>query len=46
MKTMYEDDAFRQNWVDRKRGIGVCRDDDGEKDARPPKLRRVEWRFL
>jgi len=44
MKTKYEDDSFRQKWVDGKRGIGVCRDDDG-KDARPPKLRRVEWRF-
>ena len=44
MKTKYEDDSFRQKWVDRKRSISVCRDDDG-KDARPPKLRRVEWRF-
>lgn len=25
--------------------VGVCRDDDGKKDARLPKLRRVEWRF-
>ena len=45
MKTKYENDAFRQQWVDRKRGVGVCRDTDGKKDTRPPKLRRVEWRF-
>ena len=41
MKTNYEDDTLRQEWVDRKRGIGVCHDDNGK----PPKLRRVEWRF-
>lgn len=45
IKSKYEDDAFRQKWVDRKRGVGVCCDDDGKKDTRPPKLRRVEWRF-
>ena len=45
MKSKYKDDAFRQKWVDRKRGVGVCRDDDGKKDTRPPKLKRVEWRF-
>ena len=45
MKTNYENDTLRQEWVDRKRGIGVCHDDNGKKDARPPKLRRVEWQF-
>ena len=45
MKSKYEDDSFRRKWVDRKRGVGVCRDDDGKKDTRPPKLKRVEWRF-
>ena len=45
MKTKYEDDTFRQKWLERKTGVGVCRDDDGNKDTRPPKLRKVEWRF-
>ena len=44
-ETNYEDDTLRQEWVDRKRGIGVWHDDNGKKDARPPKLRRVEWQF-
>ena len=45
MKTKYEDDAFRQKWVHRRRGVGVCRNDGGKKDTKPFKLRRVEWRF-
>jgi hypothetical protein len=44
-KCKYKGDTFRQKWVDRKRGIGVFTDDDGKKDMRPPKLRRVEWCF-
>ena len=46
---MYHDDAFREKWVARKRRVGLaCGDgenDDGQKDVRPPKLRRVEYRF-
>ena len=46
---MYKDDAFCKKWVARKRRVGLgCGDgdnDDGEKDVRPPKLRRVEYRF-
>ena len=46
---MYNYDAFREKWVVRKRRVGLaCGDgdnDDGQKDVRPPKLRRVEYRF-
>ena len=46
---MYHDDAFREKWVARKRRVGLAYsdggNDDGEKDVRPPKLRRVEYRF-
>jgi hypothetical protein len=49
MVMMYDDDAFREKWVARKRRVGLgCGDsdnDDGQKDVRPPKLRRVEYRF-
>ena len=49
MLMMYNDDALREKWVARKRRVGLgCGDgdnDDGEKDVRPPKLRRVEYRF-
>jgi len=49
MLIKYDDDAFREKWVARKRRLGLaCGDgdsDDGQKDVRPPKLRRVEYRF-
>ena len=49
MLKKYRDDAFREKWVARKRRVGLgCGDsdnDDGQKDVRPPKLRRVEYRF-
>jgi hypothetical protein len=49
MVMMYGDDAFRAKWVARKRRVGLaCGDsdnNDGQKDVRPPKLRRVEYRF-
>jgi len=49
MVMMYGDDAFREKWVARKRHIGLaCGDgnnDGGQKDVRPPKLRRVEYQF-
>ena len=50
MVMLYEDDAFREEWVARKRHVGLACDgdsDDGQpKDVRPPKkLRRVEYRF-
>ena len=38
-----------EKWVARKRRVSLaCGDgenDDGQKDVRPPKLRRVEYRF-
>ncbi|EDQ98371.1 uncharacterized protein LACBIDRAFT_336019, partial [Laccaria bicolor S238N-H82] len=49
VRVAYKEDAFREKWVARKRRVGLaCGDgdnDDGEKDLRPPKLRRVEYRF-
>lgn len=46
MVMMYDDDAFREKWVARKRRVGLAGgNDDGQKDVRPPKLRRVEYRF-
>ena len=46
---IYNNDAFREKWVARQRRVGLaCGDgdnDDGHKDVRPPKLRRVEYRF-
>ena len=49
MLIKYDDVAFREKWVARKRrvglGCGVSDNDDGQKDVRPPKLRRVEYRF-
>ena len=45
MMMMYDDDsAFREKWVARKRRVGLACG-DGQKDVRPPKLRRVEYRF-
>ena len=49
MVMMYDDDAFREKWVAWKRRVGLaCGDGDndgGQKNLRPPKLRRVEYRF-
>ena len=49
MLMKYDDDAFREKWVARKRRVGLAcggiDNDDGQKDVRPPKLRRVEYRF-
>ncbi|EDQ99912.1 uncharacterized protein LACBIDRAFT_334602 [Laccaria bicolor S238N-H82] len=43
------DDAFRERRVARKKRVGLARgdgrNDDGQKDVRPPKLRRVEYQF-
>ncbi|KIK01614.1 hypothetical protein K443DRAFT_6794 [Laccaria amethystina LaAM-08-1] len=49
MMMKYNDEALRGKWVARKRCVGVtCGDgdnDDGQKDVRPPKLRRVKHQF-
>ena len=49
MAMKYDDDAFREKWVARKRRVGLACGDgdngDSQKDVRPPKLRRVEYRF-
>ena len=49
MVMRYDDGAFREKWVARKRRVGLaCGDgenDDGQKDVRPPELRRLEYRF-
>jgi hypothetical protein len=49
MVMKYDNEAFRGKWVARKRCVGVaCGDgdnDDGQKDVRPPKLRRVKHQF-
>ena len=41
---IHNNDAFHENWVARKRRVGLACG-DGQKDVRPPKLRRVEYRF-
>ncbi|GLB40976.1 hypothetical protein LshimejAT787_0901910 [Lyophyllum shimeji] len=45
MEVMYEDDAFRDSWVARKKGLS-CTDKDSAKAVYvpPPALKRVEWR--
>ncbi|EDR13639.1 uncharacterized protein LACBIDRAFT_292454 [Laccaria bicolor S238N-H82] len=49
VRVAYKEDAFREEWVARKRRVGLAYgdgdSDDGEKDPRPPRLRRVEYRF-
>ena len=49
MVMMYDDDAFREKWVAWKRRVGLAcgvgDNDGGKKNLRPPKLRRVEYRF-
>ncbi|KIM43558.1 hypothetical protein M413DRAFT_18039 [Hebeloma cylindrosporum] len=45
MSLMYEDDAFKNSWVERKRGITPMNVDEKLVYVRPPNLKKVQWKF-
>ena len=45
MSLMYDDHAFKNSWVERKRGITSENVDERAVYVIPPNLRKVQWNF-
>lgn len=45
MSLMYKDHAFKNSWVERKRGITPASVDETARYVSPPSLKKVQWKF-